>query len=180
LFSSIGCADCHVAALPLVNDGWIYTEPNPYNPPGNLLPGDAPTLSVDLTRDDLPGNRPKVQHGIVWVRAFTDLKLHDITSGADDPNAEPININHPAGSAGFFAGNREFLTKKLWGAASEPPFFHHGLFTTLRAATLAHDGEAAGSRVAFEALSGADQDRIVEFLKSLKVRPPTPRRGAAR
>ena len=29
-------------------------------------------------------------------------------------------------------GNCRFLTKRLWGAANEPPFFHHGLFTTLR------------------------------------------------
>jgi CxxC motif-containing protein (DUF1111 family) len=127
---------------------------------------------VDLTRDDLPGKRPKVRQGVVWVRAFTDLKLHDITSGPGDPNAESIDINHPPGSVEFFAGNRQFLTKKLWGAASEPPFFHHGLFTTLRAATLAHDGEAAASRIAFEALSPADQNRIVEFLKSLTVSPP--------
>jgi len=172
LFASIGCSDCHVPALPLVDGGWIYTEPNPYNPPGNLQVGDAPTLAVDLTRDDLPGKRPKAHHGVVWVRAFTDLKLHDITGGPDDPNAESIDINQPPGSAGFFAGNRKFLTKKLWGAASEPPFFHHGLFTTLRAATLAHDGEAAASRIAFEALSRGDQDRIVEFLKSLTVPQP--------
>ncbi|MEJ2275027.1 MAG: di-heme oxidoredictase family protein [Woeseiaceae bacterium] len=174
LFMRIGCSGCHVPALPLVNEGWIYTEPNPYNPQGNLRIGDAPTLSVDLTRNDLPGIRPKVHHGVVWVRAFTDLKLHDITSGPDDPNAESIDINQPPGSVEFFAGNRLFLTKKLWGSASEPPFFHHGLFTTLRAATLAHAGEAADSRIAFEALSKGDQDRIVEFLKSLTVRQPKP------
>lgn len=172
IFSHIGCADCHVPALPLENGGWIYTEPNPYNPAGNLQLGEAPTLSVDLTRDDLPGPRPKIEKGVVWVRAFTDLKLHDITSGPDDPNAESININHPAGSAEFFGGNRQFLTKKLWGAASEPPFFHHGLFTTLRAATLAHAGEALASRAAFEALPPEDQDRLIEFLKTLVVPVP--------
>ena len=31
-FSQIGCASCHIPDLPLVNRGWIYTEPNPYNP----------------------------------------------------------------------------------------------------------------------------------------------------
>lgn len=173
IFGDIGCADCHVPALPLDDHGWIYTEPNPFNPPGNLQPGETTTVSVDLTDGRLPGQRPKPRNGIVWVNAFTDLKLHDITSGPGDPNAEAININHPAGTPAFFGGNRQFLTKKLWGAANEMPFFHHGLFTTLREATLAHAGEAIDARVAFEALSPDDQDRVIEFLKSLQVPPPT-------
>lgn len=68
------------------------------------------------------------------VPAFTDLKLHDICSGPEDPNAEPLDMQHPPGSEEFFGGNRKFLTKKLWRAANEPPFFHHGKFTTLREA----------------------------------------------
>jgi hypothetical protein len=176
LFEDIGCADCHVPALPLTDNGWIYTEPNPYNPPGNLQVGEAPTLAVDLTDDALPGKRPKPQHGIVWVRAFTDMKLHDITSGPGDPGEEAIDINQPGGSPGFFAGNRKFLTKKLWGAANERPYFHHGKFTTLRQATLAHDGEAAESRIGFEALRDDEQDQVIEFLKSLRVAEPLPAR----
>src|SRR4030095_155545 len=53
-FSTIGCAKCHIPALPLTNEGWIYTEPNPFNPPGNLQPGEAQTFRGDLTRDKLP------------------------------------------------------------------------------------------------------------------------------
>ena len=175
LFNDIGCGGCHVPALPLVNEGWIYTEPNPYNPPGNLQPGDGPGLSADLSNSGLPGERPKPQDGVLWVRAFTDLKLHDITTGPGDPNEEAININHPAGSPEFLGGNREFLTKKLWGAANERPYFHHGKFTTLRKATLAHAGEALDARLAFEALDNGDQDRVIEFLKSLQVVPPRAR-----
>jgi len=174
LFEHIGCTSCHVPALPLTDSGWIYTEPNPYNPPGNLQVGDAPTLAVDLTDDSLPGKRPKPKHGVVWVRAFTDMKLHDITTGPGDPGEEAIDINQPGGSPGFFAGNRKFLTKKLWGAANERPYFHHGKFTTLRQATLAHDGEAAESRIAFEALLDGEQDQVIEFLKSLQVADPRP------
>ena len=172
LFGEIGCGGCHVPALPLVDEGWVYTEPNPYNPAGNLQRGERPVLSVDLTHSGLPGERPKPQNGVLWVRAFTDLKLHDITSGPSDPNAEAIDINHPAGSPEFLDGNRRFLTKKLWGAANERPYFHHGKFTTLREATLAHDGEARDARLAFEALDKAGQDRVIEFLKSLQVVPP--------
>ena len=175
LFRRIGCADCHVPALPLTDGGWVYTEPNPYNPPGNLQAAEARPLRVDLTRADLPGRRLQPRDGVVWVPAFTDLKLHDITSGPGDPGEEAIDINQPAGSPRFFAGNRRFLTKRLWGAASEPPYFHHGRFTTLREATLAHDGEARASRQAFEALPPDDRDAVIEFLKSLQVVLPAGR-----
>jgi hypothetical protein len=173
VFSNIGCAGCHIPRLPLVDKGWIYSEPNPFNPSGNLRVGDAPTLSVDLTSDDLPGPRLKPDvHGIVWVPAFTDLKLHDITMGPTDPNAEPLDQNQPAGTPKFFAGNTRFITRKLWGVANSGPFMHHGKFTTMREAILAHSGEALGSRESFEALGSSDRDRVIEYLKTLQVLPP--------
>jgi mono/diheme cytochrome c family protein len=175
LFRAVGCADCHIPALPLVDSGLIYTEPNPYNPPGNLRPGEAEPIRVDLTHGDLPGHRLRPIDGVVQVAAFTDLKLHDITSGPGDPNSESLDINQPSGSPEFFAGNRRFLTKKLWGAANERPYFHHGLFATLREATLAHDGEARDSRLAFQALRDDERDQVIEFLKSLQVPPPSER-----
>ncbi len=171
-FGQIGCAGCHVPALPLTNWGWIYSEPNPFNPPGNLRPGDAPALEVNLNSRTLPPPRLRAVDGVTWVPAFTDLKLHDITSGPGDPNREPLDMQAPAGSPGFFAGNGRFLTKKLWGAANEPPFFHHGQFTTLREAVLAHAGEAQAVTDAYRALPQAEQDAIIEFLKTLQVLPP--------
>jgi hypothetical protein len=60
----------------------------------------------------------------------------------------------------------------LWGAANEPPFFHHGLFTTLRQSVLAHGGEAQESRDRFTTLPAGDQDALIEFLKTLQVLPP--------
>ncbi len=172
-FAQIGCVRCHVAALPLDNYGWIFTEPNPFNPAGNLRPGDAPTLSVDLSDPQLPQPRlPVSSAGVVWVPAFTDLKLHDITSGPDDPNREPIDMNQPAGTAGFFAGNGHFLTRRLWGLYGKPNFYHHGLYTTMREAILAHAGAAQAEREAFEALPPDERDCVIEFLKTLQVLPP--------
>jgi cytochrome c peroxidase len=69
-------------------------------------------------------------------------------------------------------GNCRFVTKRLWGAANEPPFFHHGLFTTLRQSVLAHAGEAIESRRAFQALPAVERDALIEFLKTLQVLPP--------
>jgi len=174
LFEQIGCASCHVSSLPLDDQGWVYTEPNPYNPAGNAQPGDISEYAVDLSSAELPGVRlAPGSDGVVHVPAYTDLKLHDITTGApDDPNREALNINAPGGSPEFLAGNSRFLTKKLWGAANERPYFHHGKYTTLREATLAHYGEAGWTRDNFLALSPQDRDKVIEFMKSLQVLGP--------
>lgn len=171
-FREIGCASCHLPSLPLDSKGWIYMEPNPYNPPGNLQVGQVPTIYIDLTDSTLPPPRLRpTEDGVIQVPAFTDLKLHNITNGPDDPNCEPLNMNRAAGSMAFFAGNCQFITRKLWGIANQHPFGHHGLYTTMREATLAHAGEALGSRMAFQNLSEYDQDSLIEFLKSLRILP---------
>lgn len=173
LFVDIGCSDCHRPALPLTEDGFVFAEPNPYNPSGNLQPGQAPQFGVDLSDPRLDQPRLGVDTGsnVIWVPAFTDLKVHDITSGPDDPNCEPLNMNAVPGSAEFHAGNCRFLTKKLWGVANEPPFFHHGLFTTMREAIEAHRGDAIDAYQNWLELDDYGRDSIIEFLKTLQVLP---------
>ena len=194
LFNQIGCATCH-ATLPLTADnnpglsgqpGWVYFEPNPYNPatgpnsPNLLLgstnyPVSAPALTVDLTSDILPSPRLHAYRGVVMVPAYTDLKLHDISATSDpktDPECEPLDQNQPAGSPGFFAGNCKFITRKLWGFYNQGgAFMHHGKLTTAREAVEAHNGEALSQRLAFDALPKDLQDDLIEFLKSLQVLP---------
>ncbi|HEX6098541.1 MAG TPA: di-heme oxidoredictase family protein [Thermoanaerobaculia bacterium] len=172
-FERIGCGSCHVSRLPLDDRGWIFTEPNPYNAPTNLRVGEAKTLAVDLTSDVLP--QPRLtpgDDGIVWVPAYTDFKLHDITSGPGDASREPLDMNFGTWAAKFSQGNQRFLTKRLWGAANEPPYLHNGMHTTMRSAILAHAGEALAQRRAFEALPPDEQDDLIEFLKTLQVLPP--------
>jgi mono/diheme cytochrome c family protein len=168
LFSAIGCASCHIPALPLDREGWIYTEPNPYNPPGNLQAGGAATLSVDLA-EGLPGERLKPQNGVVMVPLYTDFKLHDICRSVDDPNREGLNQNAAGGSAVFFQGNPRFLTRRLWAVGSKPNYFHHGQFTTIREAILNHYGEALPAQIAFLARTSYEQDSVIELLKMLKI-----------
>jgi hypothetical protein len=196
VFDRIGCAICH-ATLSLSSNnnpglpgqpGWIYFEPNPYNPatgpnsPNLLLgptnyPISAPALTVDLTSAALPHPRlrPNAQ-GVVMVPAYTDLKLHDISATsnhATDPECEPLDQNQPAGSTTFFAGNCKFITRKLWGFYNQGgAFMHHGKFTTAREAVEAHSGEALAQRKAFDALPAEQQNQLIEFLKSLQVLPP--------
>jgi len=175
LFTKIGCASCHVPALPLSRRGWIYSEPNPYNPLTNLRPGQTRTLKLDLNDPGLPQPRLKPASPdaeSLMVPAYTDFKLHDITDPKEAYPVEPLDMNQPVWSPKFEEGNRRFLTKRLWGAANEPPYFHHGLFTTLRASVLGHSGEALPTRQAFQALSEFEQDCVIEFLKSLQVLPP--------
>ena len=169
-FEQIGCAVCHVPRLPLDRQGWLYSEPNPFNPPGNLRSGETRDLKIDLTSDLLPSPRLRPDGaGVVWVEAYTDFKLHDICEPGE---AEPLDMNQSQWSKKFKEGNCRFLTKRLWGAANEPPFFHHGLFTTLRQSVLAHSGEAKAVRRAFQSLAVAEQDALIEFLKTLQVLPP--------
>jgi hypothetical protein len=171
VFEQIGCASCHIPRLPLDKQGWIYVEPNPFNLPGNLRSGEIQDFTVDLSSDVLPAPRlyPDAS-GTVWVEAYTDFKLHHMCAPGEV--AEPIDMNQAQWSKKFKAGNCRFLTKRLWGAANEPPFFHHGLFTTMRRAVLAHAGEAHTARLAFQELPAAEQDAVIEFLKTLQVLPP--------
>ena len=76
------------------------------------------------------------------------------------------------GTPEFLAGNSQFLTKKLWGLANEPPFFHHGKFTTMRMAIEAHAGEAQATTDAWHVLSDHERNCIIEFLKTLQILPP--------
>ncbi len=175
VFSRIGCASCHIPALPLSKRSLTYVEPNPYNPATNLREGDAKSLTIDLSDAALPQPRLKPatpSADVLMVPLFTDFKLHDITDPNDDYGFEPLDMNQGVWSKKFVAGNRRFLTKRLWGCANEPPYFHHGLFTTLRQAVLAHSGEALDTRRAFQNLSEYDQDSLIEFLKSLQVLKP--------
>jgi hypothetical protein len=185
LFAEARCTDCHRPALKLGSA--IFVEPNPFNPPGNLRRGEAPSLRVDLSSRALPAPRlaPEAD-GSILVPAYTDLKVHDLCDAPEDPNREPLDMQAAPGSDQFFEGNCRFLTRKLWGVANEPPYFHHGKLTTLRAAIQEHRGEATDSRRRFERLPAADRDAVVEFLKSLQVLPPDTRhlvvdeRGEAR
>ncbi len=172
VFTRIGCAVCHIPNLPLDNQGWIYTEPNPYNPPGNLRVGETRTLRVDLTSEALPEPRLKPDsRSVIQVPIYTDLKVHDI-SQPDDAGGEHLDQNQTTWSPKFKEGNRRFLTKRLWGVGNEPPYFHHGSFTTMRQSLLAHGGEALASRQAFQAAPEEEQNALIEFLKTLQVLPP--------
>jgi hypothetical protein len=171
VFEDIGCADCHRPTMTLNRRAWFFSEPNPYNPAGNLRPGDAPELSFNLNSDRFDPPRLRVRGERVEVPLYSDLRLHDITRGPDDPNCEPLDMHHPPGSEGFFAGNCRFLSSRLWDVGSSAPYFHHGKFTTLREAIKAHHGDARESRARWRELGDRRKNALIEFLKTLQVLP---------
>jgi cytochrome c peroxidase len=162
-FADIGCADCHKPSLPL--NTRFFTEPNPFNPPGNLRVQDVQHIySFDLTRD-IP--RPRLERtgsGGAVVRAFTDLKRHVI---ADD--ADPFFRNERLVQNGVPVD--QFITRKLWDVGNTAPYGHRGDLTTITEAILHHAGEARPQRTRFEALSKDQQAEIIEFLKQLQILP---------
>jgi CxxC motif-containing protein (DUF1111 family) len=172
-FARIGCARCHVPSLKLAQAYSVYSEPGPYNPPGTARRQPATRLlDVDLNSNALPQPRLTPGKGAIAVPAFTDFKLHDITDASDPDAMEPLNLNWPTTSPRFLAGNRRFLTRRLWAVGNVPSYYHDGRFTTVREAIVAHAGEAIEERQAFEQLTPVEQAAILEFLKTLQVLPP--------
>ncbi len=176
LFASTGCNGCHVPELKL--DNRFFSEPNPYNPPGNLVQRQVPrAFTWDMTAQ---GPQPRLErdgNGAV-VRAFTDLKRHNL---CDTDYSFFCNETLPQGNlAGFAPASSftvppqprptgQFLTRKLWDAGNSDPYGHRGDLTTLTDAIYYHGGEARAARDAFFALPDRWQAAIVEFLKSLQV-----------
>lgn len=164
LFAAIGCTDCHRPALILDNP--IFSEPGPFNPPGNLRPTEvARPVTFDLTRDGPTPRLERTSGGSAIVRAYTDLKRHVICDEQD-----PFFCNERRVQDGV-PSNR-FLTRKLWDVGSTAPYGHRGDLTTITEAILHHAGEARPQRDRFTALGQAEQAAIVEFLKTLQVLPP--------
>ena len=159
LFATLGCVFCHVPALRL--DSPVFTEPNPFNPPDKLQVGDVSNpFSVDLTQHgELPRLRPRFD-GSVMVPAFTDLKRHDMGDLLNNESREQEGIK-----------TEQWLTRKLWGFASEPPYLRHGRATLISEAIMAHGGESQESRDAYASMSIDDQAALVEFLKTLQILP---------
>ncbi len=163
LFTQAGCASCHRPFLVLNNP--VFTEPGPLNPPATLRPADVPQpFSFDLTRDGVFPRLTRDSGGRILVRAFTDLKRHVIGDAQF-----PWFLNERVVQAGV--PTSQFLTRRLWDVGSSDPYGHRGDLTTITEATLAHGGEARQSRDAFAALSSAQQNAIVEFLKTLQTLP---------
>jgi hypothetical protein len=172
LFDTVGCTSCHIPELQLESN--LFTEPNPYNPAGTFT-SDTPVFSFDLTSQ---GEGPFLESngaGGAIVRAYTDLKRHNLCDAPDHP--EPIRYycneqlaqNRPEQDGN--PGTEYFLTRRLWDVGNSSPYGHTGQLSTITEAILAHGGEGRVSRDAFAGLPFDDQVAVVQFLKSLQALP---------
>ena len=176
-FSEIGCGRCHLPQM-VLNDS-RFIEPNPFNPPGNLRPQDTSNyFEFDLVKSSRSPLVRQIANGKVAVRAFTDLKRHDL----NDVDFDHFDNEQVAqGSLAGFASPSSFttpptprptgafLTRKLWDVGNSDPYGHRGDLTTLTEAIYFHGGEARPERDAYFALAESRQAEVIEFLKSLVV-----------
>lgn len=156
LFDTLQCAVCHKPYLELNSP--IYSEPNPFNPPGVFV-GSSISEAYEINLfENTPSNAiRRTERGTYLIYAYTDLKRHDM---GDILNNETVEQR--------FVDTALWITRKLWGIMSEPPFLHHGRATTLEEAIIAHGGEADAARVKYEALSDDDKVALVEFMKAFQ------------
>jgi CxxC motif-containing protein (DUF1111 family) len=148
LFAKVGCAICHVPALTTAA-------------PGTVVNGGKFTIPEAL------GNKIFYPYG--------DYLLHDIGTGDGiiiameehygqrlyQTQWKNLSLENHRSCA------NKMRTAPLWGVRTQPMLMHDGASLTFRDAIVRHRGEASDVTERFERLSRADQDAIVEFLKSL-------------
>src|SRR5437879_3877250 len=148
LFARIGCEICH-----------------------------APTLVTAATGTVVNGGKYAIPEalGNKSFHPYSDYLLHDVGTGDGIAIAmeehygkkmyqikwKNLSLENHRSSA------YKLRTAPLWGVRTHPMLMHDGASLTFREAILRHRGEASDVTRHFEQLSQADQQAIVEFLKSL-------------
>jgi mono/diheme cytochrome c family protein len=98
---------------------------------------------------------PLVPTVILTAFLYSDLLLHDMGAGLAD---------------GFEQGSAtgsEFRTAPLWGVSARQHFLHDGRAATILDAIGMHGGQATAASDAFNTLSAADRQAILDFLSSI-------------
>ena len=175
VFDKIGCASCHKPEMVLNSRDFV--EPNPYNPAGTCASeaDGCPDYSFDMTETGDAPRLEKGQNGTAIVRAYTDLKRHNLCDDEGTPNAIRWFCNEQLAQGRADQdgkpGTEYFLTRKLWDVGNTAPYGHRGDLTTITEAILMHGGEGRASRDAFVRQSKKKQKDLVTFLKSLQIVP---------
>ena len=107
-------------------------------------------------------HRPALQTGPSDIRAldrvvfrpYSDFLLHDMGALGD-------------GIAQASAGGQDMRTAPLWGLRLLTRFLHDGSATTIEDAVRRHDGQGRASSLRFEALTAAEREALLAFLRSL-------------
>ena len=148
LFDHIGCATCHVATLTTAA-------------PGTKINGDTFTLPPAL--------------GSITLHPYGDFLMHNLGTGDGILQAIREHYGHRVfqqmsgylSKQDFESSRNKIRTAPLWGVRLRPRLMHDGASLTFLDAIKRHRGEASHVTQQFEALKRADQEAIIEFLKSL-------------
>lgn len=148
LFDKIGCATCHVATLTTASEG-------------TKINGGTFTIPAAL--------------GSVTLHPYGDFLMHDVGTGDGILQAIPEHygrrvFQRMAGymsKQDFESSRNKIRTAPLWGVRLRPRLMHDGASLTFVDAIARHRGEANRVTQKFERLKRADQEAIIEFLKSL-------------
>ena len=154
IFNNIGCASCHMPTLPL--ESLMFVEPGPFNTENSTTLAESENTFV-VNLEDYVSKLDKDENGNYLIPLWSDLKRHDMGSKLD--NERPLQKGVPT---------NYWLTKKLWGFYSEPPFLHHGRANLLNDVIEMHQGDAKISSDAYFELESNEQEYLIEFLKSFK------------
>jgi CxxC motif-containing protein (DUF1111 family) len=139
-FTSTGCAGCHVTTT--------------FRTPANPAPLDIGDGSEVMR---VPGN--------FAFNPYSDFLKHDMGALGDMIGDAPPD--DPALPGDSVAETRQMRTAPLWGIRFRNHLLHDGRAGDIATAVRAHDGQAAAARNAFNALSTANRNDLVAFVRSL-------------
>ena len=148
LFSKIGCQTCHTGTLTTAAEG-------------TKINGGTFAIPAAL--------------GSVTFHPFGDFLMHNVGTGDGILQATPEHYSrrlfqqmsgHMA-KPEFESSRNKIRTAPLWGVRLRPRLMHDGASLTLLDAIRRHRGEASQVVQQFEKLKHADQEAIIDFLKSL-------------
>ncbi|MDD9908342.1 MAG: hypothetical protein OXR62_01505 [Ahrensia sp.] len=161
VFNDLGCASCHIPALPL--SSLEFADPGPLDAAGTLARGQVQDAAVyDLSLLDWARRLPRNEQGDVLVPLFGDLKRHTMTDAANERLGNELLAQR-------FVDRTSFATAELWGIGSTAPYGHRNDITTLDEMIRAHAGDARRSRDAYAAATDNDRRALIAFLRSLRI-----------
>ena len=148
LFEKVGCATCHVATLTTAAAG-------------TSINGGTFTIPPTL--------------GSTAFHPYSDFLMHNLGTGDGILQVTPEHYGRRVfqqmsgylSKQDFESSRNKIRTAPLWGVRLRPRLMHDGASLTLHDAIVRHAGEASQVIQRFEKLNGADQQAVIDFLKSL-------------
>lgn len=163
LFAELGCAKCHVPDWHLhaenaeakdytqrySGDRRFFDLSVTYNAERQRLEGKVKLLSKKVDDRWLPNREAFTVRGV-----YSDFKYHDVGEAFYQMQYDGSIV-------------KQWRTTPLWGVGTTAPYGHDGASLDLHSVIVRHGGEATASQQAYVALTDADQERLLQFLRSL-------------